>query len=105
MYTMNLCADSEWAPRQIMTQLHWFRGDSSSRCGVGVHLLEGEVEGPEEAGQLAHAGGQGLHLCLGQAPPPHLAPKGQPRQEAKVLLKHSQVYLTTCLYGNVTKFT
>lgn len=88
-----------------MTQLHWSRGDSRSKCGAGVHLLEGEVEGPEEAGQLAHAGGQGLHLCLGQPPPPNLAPKGQPRQEAKVLLKHSQVYLTTCLYGNVTKFT
>jgi len=70
-----------------------------------VHLLEGEVEGPEEAGQLAHAGGQGLHLCLGQPPPPNLAPKGQPRQEAEVLLEYSQVHFTSCLYDNVTKFT
>ncbi len=88
-----------------MTQLHQFRGDSSSRCRAGVHLLEGEVEGPEEASQLAHAGGQGLHLSLGQPPPPYLAPKGQPRQEAQVLFEHAQVHLTPCLYGNVTEIT
>lgn len=67
----------------------------------GAHLLEGEVEGPEEAGQLAHAGGQGLHLRLGQAPPPQLAPEGQPRQEAQVLLEHSQVHLTASLYHRI----
>lgn len=93
-YTTILCADSNL----------WVRSDSRSRCGAGVYLLEGEVEGPEEAGQLAHTGGQGLHLCLGQPPPPYLAPKGEPRQEAKVLLEYSQVHLTPCLSDNVTKF-
>ena len=67
----------------------------------GAHLLEGEVEGPEEAGQLAHAGGQGLHLLLGQAPPPQLAPKWQPRQEAQVLLEDPQVHLTASLYHHI----
>ena len=67
--------------------------------GMEQYLLEGEVEGPEEACQLAYAGGQGLHLGLGQPPAPHLAAKGQPRHEAQVLLEHPQVHLTLCLHG------
>ena len=63
----------------------------------GAHLLEGEVEGPEEASQLAHAGGQGLHLLLGQAPPAQLAPEGQAGQEAQVLLEDTQVHLAASL--------
>ncbi|KAA6419597.1 MAG: hypothetical protein FRX49_10522 [Trebouxia sp. A1-2] len=53
-----------------------------------------EIAGKEIiiASKEAKVGGQGLHLCLGQPPPPYLDPKGQPWQEAQMLLKHSQVH-------------
>lgn len=56
------------------------------------------MEGPEEAGEAAHAGGQGLHLCLRQRPPPQLAPKGQAREEAQMLLQHTHVDLALSLH-------
>ena len=68
----------------------------------GGDLLEGEVEGPEEAGQPAHTGRQALHLRLGQPPPPHLPPKGQARHEAKMLLEHPHIHLTLGLHHHIS---
>ena len=62
------------------------------------HLLEGDVEGPEDARDAAHACGQVIHLALGDAPGAGRAEAGhaQPRegrQEAPAPAEGLEVHL------------